>query len=107
MMMMQDAQQFMMSQPPPPPEAPAKKKRGRKPKDPNQPKKEKAPKTDKQGKITDTMKPKKKIDRFNGMSEEEVAKKTLPDHIKENLDVLIVCLGNVISFIKLEFFTGS
>lgn len=28
--------------------------------------------------------------RFNGLSDEEVAKKKLPDHIKEDLDILIV-----------------
>ena len=32
----------------------------------------------------------KKIDRFNGMSEEEVSKRTLPDLITHNLDILIV-----------------
>ena len=32
----------------------------------------------------------KKIDRFNGMSEEEVSKRTLPDLIIPNLDILIV-----------------
>ncbi len=36
------------------------------------------------------MKVKKKRDRFNGMPEEEVLKRTLPDRIKEDLDILIV-----------------
>ena len=35
-------------------------------------------------------KPRKKHNRFNGMSEEEVAKRLLPDLIKEDLDILIV-----------------
>ena len=35
-------------------------------------------------------KPRKKHLRFNGMSEEEVAKRQLPDLLKENLDILIV-----------------
>ncbi|XP_037718002.1 uncharacterized protein LOC119552166 isoform X2 [Drosophila subpulchrella] len=38
------------------------------------------------------MKPKerKKHDRFNGMSEEEVIKRTIPDHLCDNLDIVIV-----------------
>ncbi len=35
-------------------------------------------------------KPRKKHLRFNGMSEEEVAKRLLPDLIQEGLDILIV-----------------
>ena len=35
-------------------------------------------------------KPRKKHLRFNGMSEEEVAKRQLPDLLKENLDIVIV-----------------
>ena len=35
-------------------------------------------------------KPRKKHLRFNGMPEEEVAKRLLPDLIKDNLDILIV-----------------
>ena len=35
-------------------------------------------------------KPRKKHLRFNGMSEEEVAKRQLPDLLKEDLDILIV-----------------
>ena len=34
--------------------------------------------------------PRKKHNRFNGMSEEEVAKKLLPDLIAPDLDILIV-----------------
>lgn len=37
-----------------------------------------------------TSKERKKHDRFNGMSEEEVCKRTLPDHLDTNLDVVIV-----------------
>ncbi len=37
-------------------------------------------------------KPRKKHVRFNGMSEEEVAKRLLPDLIKEDLDILIVSI---------------
>lgn len=36
------------------------------------------------------VKERKKHDRFNGMSEEEVARRTLPDHLAENLDIIIV-----------------
>lgn len=35
-------------------------------------------------------KERKRHDRFNGLSEEEVAQKTLPDHITPNLDILMV-----------------
>ncbi|KAJ8047862.1 G/T mismatch-specific thymine DNA glycosylase [Holothuria leucospilota] len=47
----------------------------------------------KQDKVTDHFKekkPRKKIDRFKGMPEEEVAKRTLPDHLKEGLDIVII-----------------
>lgn len=37
-----------------------------------------------------TSKERKKHDRFNGMSEEEVCRRTLPDHLDTNLDVVIV-----------------
>ena len=33
---------------------------------------------------------KKKRDRFNGMSEDEVLQRHLPDHLAPNLDILIV-----------------
>lgn len=36
------------------------------------------------------VKERKKLDRFNGMPEEEVARRTLPDHIREDLDIVIV-----------------
>ncbi|KAK2168315.1 hypothetical protein LSH36_18g09012 [Paralvinella palmiformis] len=44
----------------------------------------------KQETLTDSMPVKKKRDRFNGMTEEEVMKRTLPDHLCHNLDILIV-----------------
>ncbi|XP_064486541.1 G/T mismatch-specific thymine DNA glycosylase-like isoform X2 [Ornithodoros turicata] len=44
----------------------------------------------KQERITDTFKQRKKIDRFEGMPEEEVAKRTLPDHLVPNLDIVII-----------------
>lgn len=40
-------------------------------------------------------KQKKKPDRFNGISEEEVAMKTLPDHLGPNMDILIVSRFNL------------
>ena len=43
--------------------------------------------------ITDHMsvvKKKRKIDRFNGIPEEEVIQMTLPDRLVPNLDILIV-----------------
>ncbi|XP_068223371.1 trithorax group protein osa-like isoform X3 [Palaemon carinicauda] len=36
------------------------------------------------------MKQRKKVDRFDGISEEDVAKKTLPDHLAPNLDIVII-----------------
>lgn len=36
------------------------------------------------------LKERKKHDRFNGMPEEEVSKRTLPDHLAPNLDIIIV-----------------
>ncbi|XP_070557689.1 G/T mismatch-specific thymine DNA glycosylase-like [Ptychodera flava] len=46
----------------------------------------------KQEKITDAFPAKKrrKVDRFQGMPEEEVLKRTLPDHLDYNLDIAIV-----------------
>jgi hypothetical protein len=38
------------------------------------------------------VKERKKHDRFNGMPEEEVTKRTLPDHLTSNLDIVIVSL---------------
>ena len=35
-------------------------------------------------------KERKKHDRFNGMPEDEVSKRTLPDHLSNNLDIIIV-----------------
>lgn len=36
------------------------------------------------------IKERKKHDRFNGMPEEEVSRRTLPDHLATNLDIVIV-----------------
>ena len=46
----------------------------------------------KQEKITGFVKEKKKRDRFKGMTEEEVLKRTLPDHLTEGLDIAIVSI---------------
>ena len=48
-------------------------------------------------------KPRKKHLRFNGMPEEEVAKRLLPDLIKDNLDILIVSIYSQL-FFQSEFF---
>ncbi|XP_022245450.1 G/T mismatch-specific thymine DNA glycosylase-like [Limulus polyphemus] len=42
------------------------------------------------GKITDCFKQTKKVDRFNGMPEEDVLHRKLPDHLAENLDIVII-----------------
>ena len=48
-------------------------------------------KKQKQAQITDEFPVKKrKFDRFNGMSEEEVLKRGLPDHLRPNLDIVFV-----------------
>ncbi|XP_033333628.2 uncharacterized protein LOC117224639 [Megalopta genalis] len=40
--------------------------------------------------VTKAEKPKKKIDRFDGLSEEEVQKYTLPDYLEMNLDMIFI-----------------
>ncbi|CAN9498875.1 unnamed protein product [Ophioblennius macclurei] len=80
-----------------PPKAP---KAAKPPKDPNAPKKKPGPKPKKgaegqadgkQEKIDESFKKvKRKVDRFKGMSEEEVMKKTLPDLLDYNLDYVII-----------------
>ena len=82
---------------PKPPKVP---KAPKPPKDPNAPKAKPGPKPKKgteakadtkQEKIDESFKKvKRKIDRFKGMSEEEVMKKTLPDLLDYNLDYVIV-----------------
>lgn len=47
-------------------------------------------------------KERKKHDRFNGMSEEEVSKRTLPDHLANNLDIIIVSV--ILQFSLKQFF---
>ncbi|XP_064174536.1 G/T mismatch-specific thymine DNA glycosylase-like isoform X2 [Anguilla rostrata] len=64
------------------PAAPVKGKRGRPPSDELKAKQERA--EDGCGKV------KRKVDRFNGMSPEEVMTKTLPDILAYNLDMLII-----------------
>ncbi|XP_023125008.1 thymine DNA glycosylase, tandem duplicate 1 isoform X1 [Amphiprion ocellaris] len=82
---------------PKPPKVP---KAAKPPKDPNAPKAKPGPKPKKateppadgkQEKIDETFKKvKRKVDRFKGMSEEEVMKKTLPDLLDYNLDYVII-----------------
>lgn len=53
-------------------------------------------------------KERKKHDRFNGMSEEEVSKRTLPDHLANNLDIIIVSvILTSCSFLFINNFTKS
>lgn len=51
------------------------------------------------------VKERKKHDRFNGMSEEEVSRRTLPDHLAENLDIIIVSMIAVHCIIILPYLT--
>jgi hypothetical protein len=46
----------------------------------------------KDDKFIPIFKERKKHDRFNGMPEEEVSKRTLPDHLALNLDIVIVSI---------------
>jgi hypothetical protein len=46
----------------------------------------------KDDKFVPMFKERKKHDRFNGMPEEEVSKRTLPDHLALNLDIVIVSM---------------
>lgn len=55
---------------------------------------------EKQEKITDTFKVKRKVDRFNGVSEAELLTKTLPDILTFNLDIVIVRISVLIWFYK-------
>ncbi|XP_053572943.1 G/T mismatch-specific thymine DNA glycosylase isoform X2 [Bombina bombina] len=75
----------------PMPEEPPKGKRKREKAEPK-PKKPSAKKTPKgkQEKITDTFKVKRKVDRFNGVTEAELMTKTLPDILTFNLDIVII-----------------
>ncbi|KAG8012334.1 G/T mismatch-specific thymine DNA glycosylase [Nibea albiflora] len=85
---------------PKPPKVPKAPKAPKPPKDPNAPKAKPGPKPKKaaeaqgdgkQEKIDESFKKvKRKIDRFKGMSEEEVMKKTLPDLLDYNLDYVII-----------------
>lgn len=64
----------------------------------------KAPKKKlKQEKITEHLTVKKKRDRFNGMPEEEVVLRLLPDHLMENLDIVIVREGVDWMLLKIDY----
>ncbi|KAI2567651.1 thymine DNA glycosylase, partial [Homo sapiens] len=75
-----------------------RKPRTTEPKQPVEPKKpveskksgKSAKSKEKQEKITDTFKVKRKVDRFNGVSEAELLTKTLPDILTFNLDIVII-----------------
>ncbi|KAL6106324.1 tdg [Pungitius sinensis] len=84
---------------PKPPKVPKAPKPPKPPKDPNAPKAKPGRKPKKgadaqgdgtQEKIDTEKKVKRKIDRFKGMSEEEVMTKTLPDLLEYNLDYVII-----------------
>ena len=42
--------------------------------------------------IPSIIKPRKKMDRFDGLPEDELTKRVLPDHLGPNLDIVIVSL---------------
>ncbi|XP_023572744.1 G/T mismatch-specific thymine DNA glycosylase isoform X2 [Octodon degus] len=76
----------------PEPAAPAAPAAPAEPKKPARSKKstKSAKSNEKQEKITDTFKVKRKVDRFNGVSEAELLTKTLPDILTFNLDIVII-----------------
>ncbi|XP_048487022.1 trithorax group protein osa isoform X3 [Plutella xylostella] len=79
---MMHAQQMMLNQP---------KKRGRKKKIKDENGMEIKVEPGMEGALVPrVVKERKKHDRFNGMSEEEVSRRTLPDHLQENLDIIII-----------------
>uniref|UniRef100_A0A8C6N796 G/T mismatch-specific thymine DNA glycosylase n=1 Tax=Melopsittacus undulatus TaxID=13146 RepID=A0A8C6N796_MELUD len=83
-----------------------RKAKATEPKQPKKPaaKKEKSAKSKgKQEKITDTFKVKRKVDRFNGVSEAELLTKTLPDILTFDLDIVIVKKGKYLS----SYFAGK
>ncbi|XP_061494863.1 G/T mismatch-specific thymine DNA glycosylase isoform X1 [Rhineura floridana] len=66
------------------------RKRKSKSSEPKKPAAKAAKSKGKQEKITDTFKVKRKVDRFNGVSEAELLTKTLPDILTFNLDIVII-----------------
>ncbi|XP_044297174.1 G/T mismatch-specific thymine DNA glycosylase isoform X2 [Varanus komodoensis] len=66
------------------------RKRKNKASEPKKPAAKSAKSKGKQEKITDTFKVKRKVDRFNGVSEAELLTKTLPDILTFNLDIVII-----------------
>ncbi|XP_062989472.1 G/T mismatch-specific thymine DNA glycosylase isoform X3 [Elgaria multicarinata webbii] len=66
------------------------RKRKNKSSEPKKPAAKPAKSKGKQEKITDTFKVKRKVDRFNGVSEAELLTKTLPDILTFNLDIVII-----------------
>ncbi|XP_033017929.1 G/T mismatch-specific thymine DNA glycosylase isoform X2 [Lacerta agilis] len=66
------------------------RKRKNKTSEPKKPAAKVAKSKAKQEKITDTFKVKRKVDRFNGVSEAELLTKTLPDILTFNLDIVII-----------------
>ncbi|XP_048356302.1 G/T mismatch-specific thymine DNA glycosylase isoform X1 [Sphaerodactylus townsendi] len=66
------------------------RKRKTKSTEPKKPPAKAAKSKGKQEKITDTFKVKRKVDRFNGVTEAELLTKTLPDILTFNLDIVII-----------------
>jgi len=50
-----------------------------------------------------TYKERKKHDRFDGMPEEEVSKRVLPDHLTSNLDIIIVSPRDIAAIIPRNY----
>ncbi|XP_072856111.1 G/T mismatch-specific thymine DNA glycosylase isoform X2 [Pogona vitticeps] len=70
--------------------APVKGRKRKSKSEPKKPAAKVAKSKGKQEKITDSFKVKRKVDRFNGVSEAELLTKTLPDILTFNLDIVII-----------------
>lgn len=53
--------------------------------------------------VLSVVKQRKKVDRFDGIPEDEVTKKTLPDHLGPNLDIVIVSIMEQDQALPLRF----
>lgn len=52
-------------------------------------------------------KQRKRMDRFDGMPEEEVMKKSLPDHLSHGLDIVIVSIINKLLLLLVVIFSWN
>lgn len=87
--------------------APVKGRKRKSKSEPKKPAAKVAKSKGKQEKITDSFKVKRKVDRFNGVSEAELLTKTLPDILTFNLDIVIVSHVQESYLSKITFVANS